>query len=194
MLKIFQSLKKCDVQYLPSLYYQNVRWVTKPRWVPIAKTKVFRVPTRRVYPPEETAEMNRLTRLYKTQMKSVKYVTFGSNDLQVCSFYSVRVFLFRQLFDDVHRANETSEEVLQRLEQEKEDHWKKCMEINNQWNQQVALERAQRDAESLEEACEAARERLRMIDQREKERLEELEEVIRQEKVSICFRLIYQYK
>lgn len=72
MSALLQSLKQCNIQYLPSLYHLNVRWATKPRWLPIAKTKVFRVAPRRVLPPEEEAEMKRLKRIYRTRMKSIK--------------------------------------------------------------------------------------------------------------------------
>lgn len=159
MSALLQPLKQCNVQYLPSLYQLNVRWATKPRWVPTAKTKVFRVSPRLVLPPEEEAEIKRLRRIYSTKMKSIK-----------------------QLFNEVYRANETGEEVIKKFEQEKEDDWKRCMELNDKWNQEVAIERTQRDAERLEMEMEAAREEMRIYDEEEKKRLAELEKIIRQEK------------
>lgn len=57
------------------------------------------------------------------------------------------------------------------------------MELNDKWNQQIAIERAQRDAESLEKEMQAAREEMRIRDEHEKKRLAELEEIVRQEKV-----------
>lgn len=44
---------------------QSVRWHRKPRWVPIAKSKMFRVPERKPEDPEERAELMRLHHNYK---------------------------------------------------------------------------------------------------------------------------------
>lgn len=44
---------------------QSVRWHRKPRWVPIAKSKMFRVPERKQEDPEERAELMRLHHNYK---------------------------------------------------------------------------------------------------------------------------------
>jgi Mitochondrial ribosome subunit S26 len=43
---------------------QSVRW-RKPRWVPQAKSKVFRVPERKLLPEEEAAEWLRINQNYK---------------------------------------------------------------------------------------------------------------------------------
>ena len=42
-----------------------VRWRRKPRWLPTAKTKMFRVPERVQQSPEEKAELLRLHNNYK---------------------------------------------------------------------------------------------------------------------------------
>lgn len=44
---------------------QSVRWHRKPRWVPVAKSKIFKVPERRHEDPEERAELMRLHQNYK---------------------------------------------------------------------------------------------------------------------------------
>lgn len=43
---------------------QCVRW-RKPRWLPVAKSKVFRVPERKKEDPEERAELMRLHQNYR---------------------------------------------------------------------------------------------------------------------------------
>ncbi|XP_065221296.1 small ribosomal subunit protein mS26 [Planococcus citri] len=159
MSVLIHSLKQCNIQYLPSLYHLSVRWKTKPRWVPIGKTKVFRVPQPKPIPPDEAEEMKRLTKVFHTRMKSIKH-----------------------LFREAYRANATSEEVIQKFEQDKEDHWQKCMELNDRWNQQIAIERAQRDAEFMEQEIQAAHEFKRKEDEADRKRLEALEEVVRLEK------------
>lgn len=42
-----------------------VRWRRKPRWLPTAKSKLFRVPERKQQSPEEKAELLRLHNNYK---------------------------------------------------------------------------------------------------------------------------------
>lgn len=44
---------------------QCVRWRRKPRWIPTAKSKVFKVPERVREEPEERAELMRLHQNYK---------------------------------------------------------------------------------------------------------------------------------
>lgn len=44
---------------------QCVRWRRKPRWIPTAKSKMFRVPERVKEDPEERAELMRLHHNYK---------------------------------------------------------------------------------------------------------------------------------
>lgn len=42
-----------------------VRWRRKPRWLPTAKSKLFRVPERKQQSPEEKAELLRIHNNYK---------------------------------------------------------------------------------------------------------------------------------
>ena len=48
-----------------SVTIQTVRWRRKPRWLPVAKSKLFRVPERVKQSPEESAELLRLHNVYK---------------------------------------------------------------------------------------------------------------------------------
>lgn len=42
-----------------------IRWRRKPRWLPTAKSKLYRVPERKQQTPEEKAELLRLHNNYK---------------------------------------------------------------------------------------------------------------------------------
>lgn len=44
---------------------QSVRWRRKPRWLPMAKSKLFKIPPRPVMPEEEKHEWLRLNNNYK---------------------------------------------------------------------------------------------------------------------------------
>lgn len=44
---------------------QCVQYHRKPRWIPQAKSKVFRIPERRKQDPDEQAELKRLHLIYK---------------------------------------------------------------------------------------------------------------------------------
>lgn len=47
-------------------------WKRKPIWLPMAKTKVFKIPPRPVVPPEEYEEMKRIHNHYRTVVKSIR--------------------------------------------------------------------------------------------------------------------------
>jgi len=51
-----------------------VRWKRKPRWLPVAKSKMFRIPERPKIPENEKIELKRLHDRYNTHMRAVRYV------------------------------------------------------------------------------------------------------------------------
>jgi small subunit ribosomal protein S26 len=53
---------------------QCVRWKSKPRWLPVAKSKLFRIPVRPKTDESEEIELRRLHNRYRTQMRAVRYV------------------------------------------------------------------------------------------------------------------------
>lgn len=55
-----------------STFSQLVRWRRKPRWLPTAKSKLYKVPQRPVVPEEERLELQRLHYNYKTQIKAIR--------------------------------------------------------------------------------------------------------------------------
>lgn len=46
----------------------------KPFWLPMGKTKMFRIPKKVTIPEEEAVELSRLYNVYRTNMKSLRYV------------------------------------------------------------------------------------------------------------------------
>lgn len=52
--------------------YECVRWHRKPRWVPIAKSKLFKIPDRKRLPPDEREEFRRLHNNYRAHMRSIQ--------------------------------------------------------------------------------------------------------------------------
>jgi hypothetical protein len=53
---------------------QSVRWKRKPRWLPVAKSKQFRVPERPTYDESERTELRRLYDRYRTHLRAVRCV------------------------------------------------------------------------------------------------------------------------
>lgn len=51
--------------------FQSIRF-RKPRWMPRAKSKMFKVPPRPVIPIEDTLELQRLHNNYRCQVKSIR--------------------------------------------------------------------------------------------------------------------------
>ncbi|XP_017882691.1 probable 28S ribosomal protein S26, mitochondrial [Ceratina calcarata] len=99
---------------------QCVRWKRKPIWLPTAKSKVFRVPTRPVIPEEDYNELKRLHNNYRTQMKSI------------LNFFEEQEEIRKQNFDEatVNANIEKDFEI--------------CSYLNNTWNEQSAMLRTKR--------------------------------------------------
>lgn len=137
---------------------QTIRW-RKPRWVPIAKSKVFKVPPRPVVPEDEKIELKRLNNNYNTQIKSIrrylsnKYYRFGSSEIN-------------------------PEEQKRQFEED----YVRCMELNNKWNEEQKVLREKRVAEKLEDELNFARNRIEREILKQQEKFELIEEIVRKEK------------
>ncbi|XP_076759760.1 mitochondrial ribosomal protein S26 [Xylocopa sonorina] len=107
-------------------HIQCVRWRRKPIWLPTAKTKVFRVPTRPVIPEEDKLELKRLYNNYRTLMKSLK------------SFF---------IEQEKQRAITLDENI---IKEKAEKDFEICNYINNNWNLRVAALRDERLAKERE--------------------------------------------
>ncbi|KAH8332974.1 hypothetical protein KR074_004786 [Drosophila pseudoananassae] len=129
-----------------------VRWRRKPRWLPVAKSKLFRVPERNKQSEEERTELMRLHNQYKTQLRSV------------------RQFLREEVVR--HEETSTADHIVLTPEQE-ESEFLKCVDINATWNAKIAKERDQRLAKEREEKVVYVQERLEARQLREEERREQ---------------------
>ncbi|KAH8309882.1 hypothetical protein KR067_011329 [Drosophila pandora] len=129
-----------------------VRWRRKPRWLPVAKSKMFRVPERKKQSEEERTELMRLHNQYKTQLRSV------------------RQFLREEVVR--HEETSTADHIVLTPEQE-EAEFLKCVDINATWNAKIAKERDQRLAKEREEKVAYVQERLEARQLREEERREQ---------------------
>lgn len=109
------SQKVLSKRFIPMLI-QTVEAHRKPRWLPVAKSKVFRIPQRPEVSEEERLELLRLNNNYKTQMRAI------------------RRFYHDEMIHDKSTRDSASSEMSLRLEAEE---WKKCVELNEQWNKQV---------------------------------------------------------
>lgn len=105
---------------------QTVRW-RKPRWVPTAKSKIFRIPERKVFPKEEQIELKRLHDRYNTMMRAVR----------------------RHLTEEIQRTSDTSELAMQKAADEELEH-QRLMEYNQQENLRVASQREERIRKEFE--------------------------------------------
>ncbi|XP_030372890.1 probable 28S ribosomal protein S26, mitochondrial [Scaptodrosophila lebanonensis] len=138
-----------------------VRWRRKPRWLPVAKSKKFRVPERKKQTEEERVELLRLHNIYKTQLRSVR----------------------QYLREETVRQQETStiDHIVFTPEQE-EAAFQRCLEENAAWNATIAAEREVRLKREREEKKAYVQERLEAALIREEERKEQANEKVRREK------------
>lgn len=104
-------------------FTQSIRWKRKPRWIPVAKSKLFRIPVRPVIPAEEKLELFQLHAHYKTQMRAVK------------KFIREELAAETTSLENVDSEKSLLEESID---------FKRCEEENNKWNAEVAVLRAQR--------------------------------------------------
>ncbi|XP_017072219.1 probable 28S ribosomal protein S26, mitochondrial [Drosophila eugracilis] len=138
-----------------SFALEFVRWRRKPRWLPVAKSKMFRVPERKKQSEEERTELMRLHNQYKTQLRSV------------------RQFLREEVIH--HEETSTADHIVLTVEQE-EAEFQKCLEANAAWNAAIAKERDQRLAKEREEKVAYVQERLEARQVREEERREQAQQ------------------
>ncbi|KAK8748588.1 hypothetical protein OTU49_015873 [Cherax quadricarinatus] len=104
---------------------QTVRWI-KPRWVPVAKSKMFRIPERKPLPLEEEVELRCLYNNYYMAMRAIR----------------------RHLCEERLRVSDTSELAI-KAEEEQAEH-DQLMEHNSQENLRVAALREARIKKEFE--------------------------------------------
>ncbi|SPP77036.1 probable 28S ribosomal protein S26, mitochondrial [Drosophila guanche] len=137
-----------------------VRWRRKPRWLPVAKSKMFRVPERKKQTEEERTELMRLHNQYKTQLRSV------------------RQFLREEVVR--HEETSTADHIVLTPEQE-EAEYQALLAANAEWNATIARERDQRLAKERDEKVAYVQERLEALKLRDEERRERANEAVLRE-------------
>ncbi|KAJ3653258.1 hypothetical protein Zmor_012519 [Zophobas morio] len=164
MLRLLSNLRLFQPVSLHN--HQTVRWARKPRkprWMPTAKSKMFKIPERIKYPEEENKEVLRLFNNYRTAMKSIKqYLT---------NRYNVQL-----------QAKSDTEQLKKAFEED----FARCSSINDKWNEQIRKEREVRIAKELQEEIEFSKNRKAEVLRQRAEELEQAEEIVRKEKQAVA--------
>jgi small subunit ribosomal protein S26 len=167
MLRLLSNLTKQSAVVNPNNISSNpvcvqcVRFRRKPRFLPVAKSKMFRIPEHTKQDPEEKAELLRLHNNYRTQMRAVR------------GFLIAEVTKSKEL-------SSTGKVLLTAEEEEAE--FQKLVAINQEWNGKVALERNARLLREAEDQRLLIAQRLEQKMQRDLDRVESIEERVRLEK------------
>ncbi|XP_047034588.1 probable 28S ribosomal protein S26, mitochondrial [Helicoverpa zea] len=140
---------------------QSMEAHRKPRWLPVAKSKIYRIPKRPVIPEEERLELMRLHNNYKTQMRSI------------------RRFYHEEMIKERSSRESASSEMSKRIEAEE---WVKCVELNDNWNKQVAAEREERRKHEVAALEEYALKRMEALDKLKEAKIAKAAEEIRKQK------------
>ncbi|KAK9738682.1 Mitochondrial ribosome subunit S26 [Popillia japonica] len=138
---------------------QILRWRRKPRWVPVAKSKQFRIPSRPVIIEDEQIELKRLFNNYRTQMKSIKR-------------HIVERFV-------ASRAITTDPKDIQRIFDED---FARCNKINDEWNADIKSQRIKYFENALEENVNVAKASLQKRKELDQIKLEEAERIVAEQK------------
>ncbi|XP_030765295.1 probable 28S ribosomal protein S26, mitochondrial [Sitophilus oryzae] len=162
MLAVFRKLNLAGIslESINNSYVnlQSIRW-RKPRCVPTAKSKRFRVPQTPILPEDEQIEIKRLFNNYRNHLKSVR----------------------RYLINKHSKIEETThdpEELLKIINQD----FERCSAINDKWNAEQKILREQRIAKQLEDDIKFAKQRIELELEKEQQSLERVEEIVRKQK------------
>ncbi|XP_017784491.1 PREDICTED: probable 28S ribosomal protein S26, mitochondrial [Nicrophorus vespilloides] len=161
MLRVLNCLKGLQLgaeALSPNPTLQTVRWRRKPRWIPKARSKLFKIPEIPKIPKEENDELARLFNNYRTQMKSIR-----------------RHFTYKYC---THMQK--TENLNQKLEEEAD--LRRCIELNDKWNVEVKKTREARIAADIEKEVELAEDRVLERQRINAEKLEEAEKLVREQK------------
>lgn len=151
-----------QITFIPGVT-QTARAHRKPRWLPVAKSKIFRIPKRPEVSKEERMELMRLNNNYNTQMRAIKK------------------FYYTEMMNEKLTTESASSEMSMKLEAEE---WERLTKVNDEWNKQLALEREDRRKLEVQAIEEYALNRMVQKDEKMKQRIEKAAEAIRREKVS----------
>ncbi|CRL02046.1 CLUMA_CG015061, isoform A [Clunio marinus] len=146
-----------NISYNP-VCVQSVRWRRKPRWIPKAKTKIFRIPNHKPLLPEETHEWLRINNNYKLQMNSVR------------AFFREEVMNKKKL---IAQGQTPADE---------EAEFERCKSINDEWNQEIANIRDARYARIMKKRCEKLETSLDHLERIKELQMTKIEERVRIQK------------
>ncbi|XP_064456568.1 small ribosomal subunit protein mS26-like [Ornithodoros turicata] len=142
---------------------QQQRWKVsrrrKPRWMPIAPSKLFNIIERKPRDPEETQQLDHLYRMYKTEIKSIINYFVGEHkkSIEAADKYSAI------------SIEEVKEQ--ERLLEENEKENQRVAKLRAEWRKKLMEERVE---ELLKIEADAKREM--------EERKKQIEEIVRREK------------
>lgn len=92
---------------------------------------------------------------------------------------------FRKQLENELETSYTGQEVLQEISNKEEALWAKCIEINDNWNAEVATARDERLAKEREAQRDIILAQLIEQEEQKKQKLEAIEQIVRLEKVRI---------
>lgn len=95
---------------------------------------------------------------------------------------AIRRFFHEEMIKEKSTKDSASSEMSLRLEAQE---WERCVELNEKWNAQVALEREERRKQELIKMEEYALERMEAKDKELEERIKKASEQIRKQKVCL---------
>lgn len=102
-------------------------------------------------------------------------------------FKSNIIFVVRKQLEYEVETSYTGQEVLQEIANKEKALWAKCIQINDNWNAEVAIARDERLAKEREAKRKTILSQLIEKEEEKKQKLEAIEEIVRLEKV--CFYL-----
>nr|CAG4641277.1 EOG090X0FQ9 [Eulimnadia texana] len=135
------------------------QWHRKPRGSPPAKSKLFRLPQKKILPEDEVKEMKRLHEKYKSEMKAIR----------------------QYFYEEAMKQADTGAAAQAMMKAEEEEHIR-LMEENRLENEKTAKLREERLAREMEIDRERAERSLRLKEAEKQRALEEIEVFIREQK------------
>uniref|UniRef100_A0A1A9V554 Small ribosomal subunit protein mS26 n=1 Tax=Glossina austeni TaxID=7395 RepID=A0A1A9V554_GLOAU len=158
---LFQYLNLGNKTIGNSCGLEFVRWRRKPRWLPVAKSKMFRIPQRKPQSLEEKSELLRLHNNYRTQMRSIRQYLREENQ---------RI------------AETTTTDHIALTPKQEEEEFNRCLQENEKWNNEINKIRELRLAKEREETKAYVQEKLRLAEEREEEKMQRIESLVKKEK------------
>jgi len=95
---------------------------------------------------------------------------------------------FRKQLEEEFEKSYTGHEIIQEIANKEEALWVKCLDINENWNAEVALARDERLAREREVQREIILAQLIEKEEEKKQKFEAMEQIVRLEKVYECIK------